>query len=674
MQYIHAHYNPYIVTLSVLIAILASYIALNIVGKVGQSTGRNKALWTGLGAFVMGNGIWSMHFIGMLALEADISMSYDLKIVALSAVFSILASLIAFYVTLDAVTRLWKISLGGALMGAGIVAMHYTGMAALHTAVMITYDPVYWLLSLAAALMASYAALLLFRRFRNHPGFSIWKFYSAVVMGLAISGMHYVGMAATQFHYTRQELQSAPPAGQMLLISAVAIVTLFILAASWAAVFVEKHVLERMAYSDPLTGLPNRHGLQRYFTKEFTAQTEGAVLFLDLDRFKSINDTLGHDVGDELLIEVSKRLQLCTQNQGIVFRLGGDEFLIASSSGSVDTTIQLAESILDSIKQPYHLANNQLFITGSIGIALVPQHGFERTFLMRAADTAMYVSKNTGKNKYSIFSEDMNQRQIRRMELEKDLRNAQEQEEFFIVYQPKWDSLHNRLTGMEALLRWKHPQLGIVSPGEFIPIAEETGLIIPMTDWILEKVCEQNKIWQQQADIYIPISVNMSARMFECSAFPERIARILADTGLEPQYLELEITESIAMNGIEGTVEQLQQIQQQGVGISLDDFGTGYSSLGSLDEMPVDIIKIDQVFVRNIDHASKQSIISTIIAIAYNLNMEMVAEGVETVEQIQFLQSKGCFIMQGYYYGKPMTVEQMNQWLEQSADQIPLAE
>ncbi|WP_458120549.1 EAL domain-containing protein [Paenibacillus sp. Z6-24] len=227
---------------------------------------------------------------------------------------------------------------------------------------------------------------------------------------------------------------------------------------------------------------------------------------------------------------------------------------------------------------------------------------------------------------------------------------------------------------MEALLRWKHPQLGIVSPGEFIPIAEETGLIIPMTDWMLEKVCVQNLLWQQQAGIHIPISVNMSARMFESSSFPNRIARILEESGLEPEYLELEITESIAMNGIEGTVEQLQQIQQQGVGISLDDFGTGYSSLGMLDEMPVDIIKIDQVFVRNIDHASKQSIISTIIAIAYNLNMEMVAEGVETLEQIQFLQSKGCYIMQGYYYGKPMTVEQMNEWLEQTAEHIPLAE
>ncbi|WP_458120550.1 MHYT domain-containing protein [Paenibacillus sp. Z6-24] len=426
MEYVHAHYNPYIVTLSVLIAILASYIALNIVGKVADSEGRHKIIWMGLGAFVMGSGIWSMHFIGMLALEADMSMSYDLKIVVLSAVFSILASLIAFYVTVDTFTRLWKIILGGALMGAGIIAMHYTGMSALHTVIIITYDPIYWLLSLAIALLASYAALLFFRRFRNHHNFSIWKLCSATVMGLAISGMHYVGMAAAPFYYTQQKLQSVSPMGQMFLISAVAIVTLFILAASWAAVFVEKHVLERMAYNDPLTGLPNRHGLQRYFAKEFTEQTEGAVLFLDLDRFKSINDTLGHDVGDELLMEVSKRLQLCVKERGIVFRLGGDEFLIASSSGSIDMTVRLAESILESIKQPYHLASNQLFITGSIGISLTPQHGFERTFLMRAADTAMYVSKNTGKNKYTIFSEDMNQRQIRRMELEKDLRNAQE--------------------------------------------------------------------------------------------------------------------------------------------------------------------------------------------------------------------------------------------------------
>lgn len=227
---------------------------------------------------------------------------------------------------------------------------------------------------------------------------------------------------------------------------------------------------------------------------------------------------------------------------------------------------------------------------------------------------------------------------------------------------------------MEALLRWNHPELGMVSPAEFIPVAEETGLIMLITHWMLEETCQQNLTWQTQHHIYVPISVNMSARMFECPKFASNVEKVIQDTGIEARYVELEITESIAMNGIEGTVEQLQYIQQLGVKISLDDFGTGYSSLGILDEIPIDILKIDQIFIRKSDIPSKQAIISTIVAIADNLNLDLVAEGVETQEQVEFLQSKGCYVMQGYYYGRPMTISQMDQWIQASNQKMSLAE
>lgn len=674
MDHMYVHYNFAIVALSLLISILASYIALNLANKVSQSRGTHKIIWLSSGSFVMGGGIWAMHFIGMLAFHTGVTIRYDVWTTFLSAFASIGASFIAFYVTLDSVMRLWKIAVGGAAMGLGIVTMHYTGMAALEMKAEITYDPFYLMLSVLVALGASYAALFLFRRFRNRPNFSLWKLYSSIVMGFAISGMHYTGMAAAQFHYTHTDAADESMKGQLFLITGVAVVTFLILAISWAAIFVERHILERMAYSDPLTGLPNRHGLQRYFEKEFKLQKKGAVLFLDLDRFKSINDTLGHDIGDELLVEVARRLKLCVIDQGIVFRLGGDEFLIATINGMNKNIEQLAEQILEVVKKPYHVGGIDLFVTVSIGIALVPQHGYERSFLMRAADTAMYVSKNSGKNKFSIFSEDMNRRQIRKMELENDLRRAFESRQLYIVYQPKWDSLHNRLNGMEALLRWNHPELGTVSPAEFIPVAEETGLIMPITHWMLEETCQQNLIWQQQHDIFVPISVNMSARMFECPKFAIEVEKVIAETGIEARYLELEITESIAMNGIEGTVEQLQYMQQLGVKISLDDFGTGYSSLGILDEIPIDILKIDQIFIRKSNIASKQAIISTIVAIADNLNLDLVAEGVETKEHVEFLQSKGCYVMQGYYYGRPMTISQMDQWIQSSKKKMSLAE
>ncbi|WP_411344616.1 EAL domain-containing protein [Paenibacillus sp. WLX1005] len=685
MEQMHLNYNGWIIGLSILISIVASYIALNLASKVSHTHGRSKVVWLCLSSFVMGSGIWSMHFVGMLAFHFDMPVNYDIILTMLSALASIVASFVAFTVKLNPAKKVWKPLIAGIIMGSGIVAMHYIGMEAMRMDAMISYTPSYVILSILIALLASYGALFLFHKFRDKPDYSHWKLMSAVIMGFAISGMHYAGMAATNFHAmphlgSEMPMMSSLSASQVLLITGVSIVTFTILSVSWAAVFVERHLLERMAYSDPLTALPNRHGLQNYFEKVFDDHTEGAVLFLDLDRFKSINDTLGHDIGDELLIEVARRLRECILNEKSagneqVFRLGGDEFLIAASSMSPSQAIALAERILQSIKQPYHLSGNQLFVTGgSIGIALAPQHGYDRTSLMRAADTAMYVSKNSGKNRYSIFNEDMNKRQIRRMGLENDLRQAQDNNQLFIVYQPKWDSQHDQLVGMEALLRWQHHELGLVSPGEFIPIAEETGLIIPMTYWMIGQVCEQNLRWQREMNVAVPISVNMSARMFENPLFAGRVERIVQQSGLPPHYLELEITESIAMNSMEGTVEQLKHIQSLGIRVSLDDFGTGYSSLGRLDEMPVDIIKMDQIFVRKSDQTSKQAIVSTIIAIARNLELELVAEGVETAEQLAFLQSRGCYLMQGFYFGRPMTVTQMNEWLKERVLNMPLAE
>lgn len=683
MEQLTLHYNGWIIGLSVIIAIVAAYIALNLASKVSHSRGKSKIIWLCLSSFVMGSGIWSMHFVGMLAFHLEMAVHYDITLTLLSALAAIITSFIAFAFVVKPHPKLYENIIAGLMMGIGISVMHYTGMHAMRMNAMIAYDKQYVVLSIVIALVASYGALFLFHRFRNQPDFSVWKLSSAIIMGFAISGMHYTGMAATHFHHMPGTMDTTTfsfSASQVLLITAVSLVSLSILAVSWAAVFMERHLLERMAYSDPLTALPNRYGLQRYFEKAFHEKMQGAVLFLDLDRFKSINDTLGHDMGDELLIEVARRLRQCMQAEHLpgnnqVFRLGGDEFLIAASEIQPDHAISLAERILQSIKQPYHLSGDQVFVTGgSIGIALAPEHGYDRTSLMRAADTAMYVSKNAGKNRYSIFNEEMNVRQLRRMGLENDLRQSMDTNQLFIVYQPKWDSQHDRLVGMEALLRWRHPELGLVSPGEFIPIAEETGLIIPITYWMIGEVCEQNLNWQQELKVFVPVSVNMSARMFENPLFAGRVERIVRQSGLSAEYLELEITESIAMNSMEGTVEQLKHIQSLGMRVSLDDFGTGYSSLGRLDEMPVDIIKMDQIFVRKSDQPSKQAIVSTIIAIASNLELELVAEGVETAEQEAFLQSRGCYLMQGYYYGKPMTVEQMNEWLKEKVLHMPLAE
>lgn len=663
MEELHVHYNGWVVALSVAIAALASYSALKLASKISRSNVPSRLVWLLTGSCVMGLGVWSMHFVGMLAAPMEMVIEYDPTITIVSVFFSIGAAFIAFFLTAEKEATFWRFAVGGFIMGSGIVAMHYTGMSAMHSSVVVSYDPYLWVLSALIALGASYAALYLFRKFRIAPDFSRWKLLSAVLMGLAISGMHYTGMAAATFQVESDHgLHGMDNEPAYLLLIGVSVATVCILLISIAALFFDRHVLERMAYKDQLTGLSNRHELHRFFSENFNPDMYGSVILIDLDRFKAINDTLGHDIGDILLQQLGERLERILDQQSKVFRLGGDEFLIACLGYDRVQTEQLAGRLVDEIKSPFQIETNTLYVTGSLGISLAPEQGSELSVLMKAADTAMYHAKALGKNRYALYDQQMAQRQLRRLELEKDLSRALAEQEFEIYYQPKWNTSLNALVGMEALIRWNHPSLGMISPDEFIPIAEETGLIIPMTDWILAEVCQQNKKWQELEELFVPVSINLSVRVFECRTLGEKIAEALELSKLDPRYLELEITESIALYDKEDIIDQLQKIRGSGVRIAMDDFGTGYSSLGSLDELPLDMLKIDQEFIHRSNMPGKKALISTMISIANSLNMEVIAEGVETKEQIDFLRSKGCEVMQGFYYAKPMPALQLIEW------------
>ncbi len=599
MDQMGTHYNTWIVLLSFALAVIAAYSALNLISQVSHSNRKIRRFWLALGAVVLGAGLWAMHYAGISSMETESNFHYD---------------------------------------------------------------PVAQGISVIVTLLASYVGIFLFRKFRGQGNFNFWKLGSALFIGFAVTGMHFISLRASSLELDSW-LGTKPVAMEnVILLTGVSLVALFMLAISGGAVFLDRHVLEIMAYNDPLTELPNRHGLERYFKDEFFGVNSGAVFFVDLDRFKSINDTLGHDVGDLLLQEVADRLRKCVSLKGKVFRLGGDEFLIALPDCGIDDAQEAAQHILLEIKKSYSVEGNELYVTASIGISMAPVHGTDRSALMKAADTALYTSKDSGKNKFSVFDQEMNRHQVRRMSLEKDLRRALARSEFMVVYQPKWDSLMNVTVGLEALLRWRHPEHGIISPAEFIPIAEETGLIVPITYWMLHEVCGQNMLWHRAEVANVPVSINMSARMFEGGSLYDVVEEALIRSGLEPHFLELEITESIAMNNMEETVAQLSKLRTLGVRVSLDDFGTGFSSLGNLDEIPVNTLKIDQVFIRKSKMHSKKAIISNIIAIASNLNMEVVAEGVETPEQIELLQSLGCRVMQGFYYGRPMPVNELGQW------------
>ncbi|SCW99290.1 MULTISPECIES: bifunctional diguanylate cyclase/phosphodiesterase [unclassified Pseudomonas] len=422
--------------------------------------------------------------------------------------------------------------------------------------------------------------------------------------------------------------------------------------------------IHRLAYYDALTHLPNRTLFQdRLHTALQSAERQKTwvvLMFLDLDRFKPINDSLGHAAGDRMLKEMATRLLGCVADDDTVARMGGDEFTLllqprVSREMALNRAITVAEQILASLVRPFVLEGREFFVTASIGIALSPQDGSELSQLMKNADTAMYHAKERGKNNFQFYQADMNASALERLELESDLRHALEQNEFVLYYQPQFSGDGKRLTGAEALLRWRHPRRGLVPPGDFIPVLEELGLVVDVGDWVITEACRQLRTWHQ-AKVRVPkVSVNISARQFSDGQLGTRIANILRSTGLPPACLELELTESILMREVSEAMQILAGLKNLGLSIAVDDFGTGYSSLNYLKQFPIDVLKIDRTFVDGLPSGEQDAQIArAIIAMAHSLNLAVIAEGVETHEQLDFLREHGCDEVQGYLFGRPM--------------------
>jgi diguanylate cyclase (GGDEF)-like protein/PAS domain S-box-containing protein len=424
--------------------------------------------------------------------------------------------------------------------------------------------------------------------------------------------------------------------------------------------------IQKMAYYDALTGLPNRNML-KYQLNKFLSKQENqmlAVLFLDLDRFKIINDTKGHSTGDLLLQKVAKRLKSAVPSDGLVSRLGGDEFIILLPNIDKKKVTEVAKRILEEFHEPIEIEKQEFFVTPSIGISIYPTDGEDVETLIKYADTAMYLAKERGKNNFQFYRSNLDHLTSRKMELENGLRKALEQNQLMLYYQPQIELATGKIVGVEALIRWMHHDYGMISPAEFIPLAEETGLIVPLGKWVLIEACKQNKLWQNNGLQPVPIAVNISVRQIQDDQFVDFIMNTLDQFGLEPHYLELEITESIMQN-IEKSTIILNQLKDLGVKISIDDFGTGYSSLSYLKHLPINNLKIDKSFVDDIIHHSNQgAIVKTIIDMGHNLNFTVIAEGIEKEEQIKFLIENSCKIGQGYYFSKPLSSEEMMKLLE----------
>ncbi len=797
-------YDVRLVVLSLVIAVIGSYTALDLAGQVSVAQGRTRQLWLTGGAIALGDTIWAMHFIAMLAYQLPIPITYDFSIVFVSMVVAIAGSGAGlFAVTQQPLSRLMLLA-AGVVLGLGIIGMHFTAMASMQLGAVPLYN---WKLVVISGVCAVSLSLnTLWLAFHpsaktSVPAESVRKIGSAIIAGAAIYGMHYIAMAAVSFQ-PAFKVPASPTMDNSLLAFAIGVATLIILmlallasffgqllsaeiaraealreseeryqnlydfapdayftitadgkiksvnhfgaeslgyrqeelidSSFWsivyeadrewfqqwfAKIFSEKFVTNEIelrkvhkdgsvlwerqrsqllfdkdgtpielrmicrditqrkqveeqllqnAFHDALTGLPNRALFMDRLGQavEYTKRHEDylfAVLFLDLDRFKVINDSLGHLRGDQLLIGIARKLKACARSTDTIARLGGDEFtILLEDIEDVTDAIRVANRVQEELTLPFELDSQEVFTSASIGITLSTTGYNQPEDLLRDADIAMYRAKNQGSARYEIFNPDMHARAVARLQLETDLRLAIEQMEFSLKYQPIVSLETGRVIGFEGLIRWQHPQYGLILPGEFIPAAEETGLITRICQWVIRTGCGQLRQWQLQFPTtpLLTISLNLSSKQFTQLNLINQINQILQETGLDASGLRLELTEGVIMEGAESATATLLQLRNLGLKLSIDDFGTGYSSLSRLLHFPINELKIDHSFVSQIGiDEGKSAIVETIVTLAHKLGVDVTAEGVETKEQLAHLRALKCEYGQGNFFSQPLDTE-----------------
>jgi diguanylate cyclase (GGDEF)-like protein len=689
-------YIPSLVVISVLVAIFASYTALDLAGRIASAKGRAVYFWIGGGAFAMGVGIWSMHFIGMLAFVLPVDLGFDISLTLASLLAAMLSAGFALWLVSQPQLPWLHLALGAAFMGVGISSMHYIGMAAMLMQPGIDYDPQLFGLSVLIAVLASAAALWIAFRLRQHtPRVGLARAGAAVVMGMAIVGMHYTGMAAASF--AEGSFCGALNNGlhsdgldKLVLITSLAVLSITLLtsildarmeartAVLAASLFEANRELTQLALHDTLTGLPNRVLLTDRIEQAMEKVNEKggcfALMFMDLDGFKPVNDAFGHHIGDQLLRQVAARLRENLHRQDTLARIGGDEFVLLMELDDPQDALSVAARQVSVIARNFEVADHMVQVSVSIGICIYPGNGETQHELLMNADAAMYHTKAAGKNGYNFFDPSMNTNARNKLQLLQELRHAVDKREFCLYYQPKFDAVSGEAVGAEALLRWQHPQRGLLGPDAFIALAEKTGLILPIGEWVLDEACRQMREWYAQGYSHWRIAVNLSALQFCHAPLVDMVASTLVRHRLPANCLTLEITETTAMSDADASLTVLQKLADMGVDLSIDDFGTGYSSLMYLKRLPANEIKIDRGFVRDLEHDSDDAaIISAIVALGQALNLRIVAEGVETSVQRSFLTDLGCSALQGFLLGHPLPAQQFLAHIRSAAAPLALA-
>ena len=760
-------YSSSLVLISLCVAILASYTALDLTGRIATAKGRAAYLWMGGGALAMGIGVWSMHFIGMLAFSLPIDLGYDLALTAFSLLIAVLSSGFALWLVSQPSLPALQLGFGALIMGAGIACMHYTGMAAFEVQGGIQWNPATVLVSIVAGM--ALAPLAILNTLRANA--LLANLVSSATMTAAICAHHFIAMSAVSIfpNMTTIPVSSIPTttlaaivaAGSLAILimsgiaicvdlrfrragqeaarmlglanaaveglvicedgrivhaneSALALAGLnaaaieghaaadlfmdgkddagqaretYLRAADGTGIPVEVIVrgidycgrphevlairdmrerkkaeaeIMRLAHFDPLTGLPNR----RSFTAKLEAEMASnvyhagsclALVLIDLDRFKEVNDLFGHGVGDALLQRVAGTVSALLQPGQMMARLGGDEFAVVLP-GLADPSAagRFAELMLKALHEADGDSEADTMISASMGIALYPSDAMDRETLMTHADTALYRAKTEGRDTYCFFESEMGTQAHDRRLMEKDLRQAAQSGQFRLVYQPQQDIRSGSVLGFEALLRWDHPTRGEMQPSVFIPVAEDSGSIMQIDEWVLTNACAEAARWPAP----LSVAVNISGMQLHNQGFARKLHQILLQSGLSPKRLEIEVTETALIKDMQRALTTLRQVKALGVRVAMDDFGTGNSSLSNLRAFPFDKIKIDASFIKSVDkNAETATIVRAVLGLGRGLGLPVLAEGVETPEELGFLEAEACQIGQGYYLGWPAPIE-----------------
>jgi diguanylate cyclase len=663
--YIEGQYSLPLVILSIIIAFGASYTALFINNQMKVNGFFHRTVWLILASLAMGLGIWSMHFIGMTAFKMPTEMTHNTFLTIISAIPAILASFIAFALANGPKQKMYMLVLASLVMGAGISTMHYLGMQAIGLNADYFYRPVYFISSILIAIIASFVALLIFTYGTILINNELVKIAAALVMALAVSSMHYTGMFAIQFYtskanaiHTDLHLHSTNFTSTVTVV-VIGITSLFLIA--FLTSRLDRYVNFRIKNFDPLTLLPNQN---QFMQDQKIQKTATFVAIIHIQNFEKFISAYGYTYGDEILLYIQKLIVKILPDQANIYRTEANRFTIVMPQNGDEKIYRVSLGQICSILSKPILVEERVL---SIEMVCAVSTSNEPEHIHQHFSNAIAVLQANEKNpihEVIDYNPQLHTYNFER-QITVDLEVAMEEQQLFIVYQPKIYPKSNQVVGLEALIRWKHPEYGFISPAKFIPILEKTNKIADLTDWIIESVCEQIHCWNEKNVAYQQVSINIPGAYLTSSNLAEQINHCLMKHQVSPRQIELEITETSVIHDIQNAIQAVRVFRDRGLNVALDDFGTGLSSLSYLKEIPITTIKIDKSFVDGVPVSPKDSaILKAIVELSNSLDLNVVIEGVETVEQVEYLMSLAQVpVIQGYFYSKPLTVNEFEEWL-----------